>query len=98
MGDSRWVQCTPSEFAWEHAALAYLKEIIPDRAPYRAWANAEFLGQDGSVNEIDLLLITPAGITVLAAGAARPAGPGRARRTRTRSNAGQTQCAHGRSP
>ena len=65
MGDSRWVQCTPSEFAWERAALAYLKEIIPDRAPYRAWANAEFLGQDGSVNEIDLLLITPAGITVL---------------------------------
>jgi serine/threonine protein kinase len=65
MDDRRWVQCTPSEFAWERAALAYLKEIIPAREPYRAWANAEFLGQDGSVNEIDLLLITPAGITVL---------------------------------
>jgi serine/threonine protein kinase len=65
MDDRRWVQCTPSEFAWERAALGYLKEIIPAREPYRAWANAEFLGQDGSVNEIDLLLITPAGITVL---------------------------------
>lgn len=65
MDDSRWVQCTPSEYAWERAALAYLKEIIPDREPYRAWANAEFLGQDGSVNEVDLLLITPRGMTVL---------------------------------
>ncbi|MGH3219869.1 MAG: BREX system serine/threonine kinase PglW [Streptosporangiaceae bacterium] len=65
MDDRRWVQCTPSEYAWERAALAYLKEIIPAREPYRAWANAEFLGQDGSVNEVDLLLITPAGITVL---------------------------------
>ena len=65
MDDRRWVQCTPSEYAWERAALAYLKEVIPAREPYRAWANAEFLGGDGSVNEIDLLLITPAGISVL---------------------------------
>jgi Nuclease-related domain len=65
MDDQRWVQCTPSEYAWERAALEYLKQIIPAGAPYRAWANAEFLGADGSVNEIDLLLITRAGITVL---------------------------------
>ena len=65
MDDRRWVQCTPSEYAWERAALTYLKEIVPDHEPYRAWANAEFLGGDGSVNEIDLLLITSAGITVL---------------------------------
>jgi serine/threonine protein kinase len=65
MDDRRWVQCTPSEYAWERAALAYLKEILPGHEPYRAWANAEFMGRDGSVNEIDLLLINPAGITVL---------------------------------
>ena len=65
MDERRWVQCTPSEYAWERAALDYLKQIIPAGEPYRAWANAEFLGADGSVNEIDLLLITPAGITVL---------------------------------
>jgi hypothetical protein len=65
MDDRRWVQCTPSEYAWERAALEYLKQVIPTGEPYRAWANAEFLGADGSVNEIDLLLITPAGITVL---------------------------------
>ena len=60
--DARWTQCTPSEYAWERSALAYLKSVIPDREPYRAWANAEFIGADGSVNEIDLLLIAPAGI------------------------------------
>jgi hypothetical protein len=63
--DRRWVQCTPSEYAWERAALDYLKQIIPAGEPYQAWANAEFLGGDGSVNEIDLLLITPSGLTVL---------------------------------
>ena len=49
MDDRRWVQCTPSEYAWERAALAYLKEIVAGRELYRAWANAEFLGGDGSV-------------------------------------------------
>lgn len=63
--DARWTQCTPSEYAWERSALAYLKSVIPDREPYRAWANAEFIGADGSVNEIDLLLIAPAGIALV---------------------------------
>lgn len=65
MDDERWTQCTPSEYAWERAALGYLKGQLPNTDPYRAWANAEFLGSDGSVNEIDLLLVTPAGIVVL---------------------------------
>jgi serine/threonine protein kinase len=65
MSDVRWTQCTPSEYAWERAALAYLKALFPNEEPYRAWANAEFIGSDGSVNEVDLLLITPARIIVL---------------------------------
>jgi serine/threonine protein kinase len=65
LDDARWTQCTPSEYAWERSALAYLKSVIPDREPYRAWANAEFIGADGSVNEIDLLLIAPAGIVLV---------------------------------
>ena len=65
MDDARWTQCTPSEYAWERSALAYLKSVIPDREPYRAWANAEFIGADGSVNEIDLLLIAPGGIVLV---------------------------------
>ena len=65
MDERRWVQCTPSEFAWERAALAYLRTLLPDGEPYRAWANAEFIGTDGSVNEVDLLLITPRQLIVL---------------------------------
>ncbi|ETA01105.1 serine/threonine protein kinase [Frankia sp. CcI6] len=65
MDDERWTQCTPSEYAWERAALSYLKAQLPTGDPYRAWANAEFLGSDGSVNEVDLLLVLPAGIVVL---------------------------------
>ncbi len=65
MDDARWVQCTPSEHAWERAALNYLKTLLPSTEPYRAWANAEFVGQDGSVNEIDLLLVTPRNLVVL---------------------------------
>jgi Nuclease-related domain len=65
MDDGRWTQCTPSGYAWERAALAYLKTLTPKEEPYRAWANAEFVGKDGSVNEVDLLLITPARIIVL---------------------------------
>jgi hypothetical protein len=59
MDDARWTLCAPSEYVWEGSALAYLKSVIPDREPYRAWANAQFIGADGSVNEIDLLLIAP---------------------------------------
>lgn len=65
MDDARWTQYAPSEYAGEGSALAYLKSVIPDREPYRAWANAEFIGADGSVNEIDLLLIAPAGIILV---------------------------------
>ncbi|MET9019903.1 BREX system serine/threonine kinase PglW [Actinopolymorpha sp. NPDC004070] len=65
MDVGRWVQCTPSEFSWERAALAYLRTLLPEKEPYRAWANAEFIGTDGSVNEIDLLLVTPRRLIVL---------------------------------
>jgi len=33
----------------------------PDHEPYRAWANFEFIALDGSINEVDLLLLTPMG-------------------------------------
>jgi serine/threonine protein kinase len=65
MDDRQWIQCTPSEFAWERRALDYLRTMLPSKEPYRAWANAEFIGLDGSVNEVDLLLITPRQMVVL---------------------------------
>jgi hypothetical protein len=56
-----WKQITPSDFTWEREALDYAKEILPDHEPYRAWANFEFIAQNGSINEVDLLVLTPKG-------------------------------------
>lgn len=39
----------------------FVRSRFPDREPYRAWANSEFIADDGSINEVDLLLLTPVG-------------------------------------
>ena len=57
-----WKQITPSGFAWEYDALEFMKENLPDHEPYRAWANFEFIAQNGSINEVDLLVLTPKGL------------------------------------
>lgn len=63
--DKHWKQITPSDFAWESEALAFAKSILPDHDPYRAWANFEFTAADGSINEVDLLLITAKGMYLI---------------------------------
>jgi len=60
--DKNWLQITPSDYSWEREALAFVKDRLPDHEPYRAWANFEFIAQDGSINEIDLLVLTPKGL------------------------------------
>jgi hypothetical protein len=60
--DKLWKQITPSDFAWEREALAFLKDQLPDHEPYRAWANFEFIALDGSINEIAALVLTPKGL------------------------------------
>lgn len=59
--DRHWKQITPSDFAWEQEALDFLKAKLPDHDPYRVWANFEFIAQDGSINEVDLLVLTSKG-------------------------------------
>ena len=49
MKSTRWSEITPSEFAWERAALDYIKVRLPDGEPFRAWSNFEFIADDGSV-------------------------------------------------
>lgn len=48
-----------SPWPHEREALAFVKERLPNHEPYRAWSNVEFIAEDGSVNEIDLLVVTP---------------------------------------
>jgi hypothetical protein len=52
---------TPSSFAWERDALEFIREGLPDHEPYRAWSNFEFISDDGTINEVDLLVLTPQG-------------------------------------
>src|SRR3954469_19795142 len=59
--DRNWVQVTPSEFAWERDALAFLKRNLPDHEPYRAGANFEFI-HDGNISEIDVFVVSPKGL------------------------------------
>lgn len=57
----RWQAVTESAFPWERDALAFVRDGLPDHDPYRAWANFEFIADDGSINEVDLLVLAPKG-------------------------------------
>lgn len=54
----RWQAIADSEFPWERDALAFVRERLPDHDPYRAWSSFEFIADDGSINEVDLLVWT----------------------------------------
>ncbi|MCG5541815.1 MULTISPECIES: BREX system serine/threonine kinase PglW [unclassified Halorhodospira] len=58
MEPPRWQVVTESQFPWERQALDYLRPRLPDHEPFRAWVNFEFVADDGSVNEVDLLLVS----------------------------------------
>ncbi len=56
-----WTESGASRFAWEREALEYVRGFLPNHEPFRAWSNAEFIADDGSVNEVDLLVVVPNG-------------------------------------
>ena len=60
-GKKNWITVTDSRYPWERDALDFVRDRWPDHDPYRAWANFEFIALDGSINEVDLLLLTPMG-------------------------------------
>jgi serine/threonine protein kinase len=61
MMEKFWTEISPSQFAWEQEALEFIRQQLPDHEPYRAWSNFEFIADDGSINEVDLLVLTPKG-------------------------------------
>ena len=61
MSPGRWEKFSESQFPWEREALEYIRTNLPDHEPYRAWTNFEFIADDGTINEIDLLVVTPMG-------------------------------------
>jgi serine/threonine protein kinase/predicted XRE-type DNA-binding protein len=56
-----WHAIAESSFPWEQEALEFIRAQFPDHEPYLAWSNFEFIAEDGSVNEVDLLVFTPQG-------------------------------------
>lgn len=46
----------------EIVALHAIRDLLPDSAPVRAWANFEFVTLDGALYEVDLLVVTRAGL------------------------------------
>jgi len=60
-----WTTVTESKFSWEREALDYVRSQFPKFAPYRAWSNFEFIADDGSINEVDLLVFSPQGFFLI---------------------------------
>jgi hypothetical protein len=54
--EKHWVTLSRSRFRWEQEALDFIYERFPAQDNYHAWANLEFIADDGSINEIDLLV------------------------------------------
>jgi len=58
MLSQRWIAVTEPQFPWERSALTYLRQRLPDQDPFRSWSNFEFIAEDGSINEVDLLVVS----------------------------------------
>jgi serine/threonine protein kinase len=61
----RWIAVSESAYAWEAEAITFLRDRLPDSAAYRGWSNFEFVSQDGFVNEIDALVLTPSRLVLV---------------------------------
>jgi serine/threonine protein kinase len=61
LSSPRWTTISESQFPWERDALDYVRERLPDQEPYRAWSIFEFVAEDGSIYEVDLVVLSPAG-------------------------------------
>lgn len=59
MTSPRWTAVSESAYTWEAEALTWLRDRLPDSDAYRGWSNFEFVAQDGAVNEVDALIVTP---------------------------------------
>jgi len=62
---NNWTTVAESSFPWERDALDFVRDQFPSHEPYRAWSNFEFIADDGSINEVDLLVFTPQGFFLI---------------------------------
>ena len=65
MKTGRWTAVSQSAFGWEQEALDFLRNHLPDHEPWRTWSNFEFIDDEGRVNEVDALVLTPFGFVFI---------------------------------
>ena len=66
MNDEQWTQL--AAFPDDHrraAALELLRQQLPAHEPTRGWANFEFIALDGNRFDVDVLILTAAGIVLV---------------------------------
>ncbi len=61
MSDDRWFESGQSPYPHEREALEFIRQSLPDHDPWKAWARLQFAADDGSENEIDLLVFGRSG-------------------------------------
>ncbi len=65
MKEGRWTSITPSQFQHERKALEYVRTLLPDSEPFRAWSNFTFTASTGHVREVDLFVAAPSGLYLI---------------------------------
>lgn len=60
----RWKECSPSQHPHEQAALDWLHNALC-RKDLRVWTNAEFVARDGSIRELDAIVLGTQGLFVV---------------------------------
>jgi hypothetical protein len=59
MSAPRWTAVSESPFPWEAEAIAWLSQRLPESDAYRGFSSFEVVSQDGTVNEVDSLILPP---------------------------------------
>jgi hypothetical protein len=83
MPEKHWKSVGESRFPWEREALDFILEGFPAQDNYLARALFELVADDGSINEVDTLVVCPHGAFLIeiksrpgTVGATKPPGPG----------------------
>lgn len=58
---SRWKSLGSTSFPWEAEALTFLRERLGDVDPNRVWCLFEFVTGEGTISEVDALVLTAKG-------------------------------------
>lgn len=65
MQEGLWTEIEPSQFPHEREALDFVRRLLPDREPWRAWSNFTFIDTSGRPAEVDLLVVAPRGVVLV---------------------------------